>query len=57
MRPGGFELPAFWFVAIERSSSKNSNLFCLASHTKKVKPLFFFLNARKMHENWIGTQW
>jgi len=57
VRPGGFELPAFWFVAIERSSSKNSNLFCLASHTKKVKPLFFFLNARKMHENWIGTQW
>jgi hypothetical protein len=49
-RPERLELPTLWFEAIESSGSKNSNLFVWFSHTKKAMPLFFFLNARKMHE-------
>jgi hypothetical protein len=51
LRPDRLELLTFWFVAIERSESKNSNLFGFSY--EKVISLFFLPSARRLHEKYV----
>jgi hypothetical protein len=54
--PSGAVLPAFWFVAIERSKSKNSNLFVWLRIRKSDIALLLVKCTKVARKNisWIG---